>query len=134
MAFFEWTDELSVGVEQMDIQHKKLITIINNFHNTVSMGDDKSAVQKAVDGLVDYIKMHFSEEEALMQKYNFPQSDIHRRVHERLAQDVNEYVEKLQAGQKIMGIEMAFFLKGWLENHIGETDKKYGLYIAEQKK
>jgi len=134
MAFFEWTDELSVGVEQMDIQHKKLITIINNFHNTVSMGDDKSAVQKAVDGLVEYVKMYFSEEEVLMQKYNFPQLEIHKRVHERLAQDVNEYAEKLQANQKIMGIEMSFFLKGWLENHIGETDKKYGLYIAQQKK
>jgi hemerythrin len=134
MAFFEWTDKLSVGVEQMDLQHKKLISIINDFHNTTSIGDDKSAVQKAINGLVDYVQMHFAEEETLMQKYNFPQFGIHRRLHERLAQDVNEYAGKLQAGQKIMGIEMAFFLKGWLENHIGETDKKYGLYIAQQKK
>ncbi|MCE5341104.1 MAG: bacteriohemerythrin [Planctomycetaceae bacterium] len=133
MVFFEWTDELSVGVEQMDIQHKKLITLINNFHKAIDMGEDKSAVQKAIDGLVDYVKVHFIDEEALMQEYNFPQLDIHRRMHEHLARDVNEYAEKLQAGQKIMGIEMAFFLKGWLENHIGETDKNYGLYIAEQK-
>jgi hemerythrin len=133
MAFFEWTDDFSVGIEQMDIQHKKLIALINNFHNAIDIGDDKSAVQKTIDGLVDYVKVHFVDEEVLMQEYNFPQLDIHRRMHEHLARDVNEYAEKLQAGQKIMGIEMAFFLKGWLENHICETDKNYGLYIAKQK-
>ncbi|MFA6186810.1 MAG: bacteriohemerythrin [Phycisphaerae bacterium] len=133
MAFFEWTDKLSVGVEQMDIQHKKLIAIINNFHNAISIGNDKSAAQNAVDGLVNYIKLHFAKEEALMQKYNFPQLEFHKQIHKRLAQQVVEYAEKLKAGQPILNLDMTMFLKSWLENHIAETDKKYGLYIAEQK-
>jgi len=136
MAFFEWTDELSVGVEQMDLQHKKLIAIINEFHNAVSIdkSKDQSAVKKAVESLSDYVRTHFDDEEALMQKHNFPKLDFHIQIHERLAQKVNEYATKLQTGQKVMNLDMAIFLKGWLEDHIGQTDKMYGDFITGQQK
>jgi hemerythrin len=122
-----------VGVKQMDNQHKKFIAIINDFYDAVSEGQEASAIQKAVDGLVNYIKIHFADEEVLMQKYNFPQLEPHKRIHKYLTNNVNEYAEKLKSGQKIISLDMAFFLKGWLEDHIGETDKKYGLYITGQK-
>jgi hemerythrin len=134
MVFFEWTDELSVGVEQMDLQHKRLIAIINEFHAAVGKRNDKLAVQKAVESLIDYVRIHFADEEKLMSQYSYPQLEIHRRLHERLSQDVWEYAEKLQKGQKILSLDMALFLKGWLENHIAETDKKYGIFITQQKK
>ena len=131
MVFFEWTDKLSVGVEQMDTQHKRLIAIINDFHTASNKASDKSAVEKAIESLVDYVKIHFNEEESLMQKYDFPQLELHKRIHDRLVQKVNEYAIKLQTGQKILNLDMAIFLKGWLEDHIGQTDKKYGEFIAE---
>jgi len=133
MAFFEWTDELSVGNKLIDSQHKRLIGIINDFHDTVNKGDDKAAIRKAVANLTYYVKTHFADEEKLMEKYNYPQLELHRRMHERLTQNVGGYAEKLQTGQKILNLDMAIFLKGWLENHIAETDKKISEFIAKTK-
>ena len=134
MAFFEWTDELSVGNELIDSQHKRLIDAINDFCDSINKGNDKAVIQKAVDNLTYYVKTHFSDEEKLMGEYGYPQFELHRRMHERLMQSVHRYAEKLQAGQKILNLDMAIFLKGWLENHIAETDKKIGIFLASSQK
>ncbi len=134
MAFFEWTDKLSIGVEQIDDEHKKLISIINEYHDNISNGSSETAIRKAVEGLVQHVQTHFANEEKLMEKHNYPQLAIHRYLHEKLTQDVFQYVEKLQTGQKILNLDMAIFLKGWLENHIAETDKKIGIFLNSQGK
>lgn len=134
MAFFEWTEELSVKNELIDSQHKRLIGIINDFYEAVNKGNDDAAIKKAIGNLTYYVKTHFADEENLMERYNYPQLPLHKQIHQRLTQRVNEYIEKLRTGQKILSLDMAIFLKGWLENHIAETDKKYGIYILEKQK
>jgi hemerythrin len=134
MLFFEWTDELSIGVEQIDNQHKKLVSIVNDFHENVDKDSGETAVRKTLKDLVHYVQTHFADEEKVMEKYNYPQLEFHRRMHEGLTDSVFKYVEKLQIGQKIINLDMAIFLKGWLENHIAETDKKIGIFIDEQNK
>lgn len=133
MAFFEWTDELSVGNELIDSQHKRLIGFVNDFHDAADKDNNEAAIRKAVGNLTYYVKTHFSDEENLMEKYDYPQLELHRRMHERLTQRVGQYAEKLRAGQKILNLDMAIFLKGWLEDHIAETDKKIGEFIAKIK-
>jgi hemerythrin-like metal-binding protein len=134
MAFFEWTDKLAIGVELIDSEHKKLIAAINDFYNAVHKGDDEAAIRKAVGHLVYYVKTHFSDEEGLMEKCNYPHLAHHRKMHEMLTKRVAQYSEKLQKGEKILSHDMAIFLKGWLENHIAETDNKIGDFLRNQKK
>lgn len=133
MAFFEWTDELSTGIELIDSQHKHLVSVINDFYDAVSKGNDEKAIRKAVGNLTYYVRTHFSDEENLMERHNYPQLQLHRRMHERLTEKVRRYAEKLQTGQKILSLDMAIFLKGWLENHIAETDKKIGDFLVKTK-
>ncbi|MGB8226367.1 MAG: hemerythrin domain-containing protein, partial [Sedimentisphaerales bacterium] len=78
MAFFEWTDELSVGNELIDSQHKRLIGFINDFYNAADKDNNEAAIRKAVGNLTYYVKTHFSDEENLMEKYNYPQLELHR--------------------------------------------------------
>ncbi len=134
MAFFEWTDELSVQNKLIDSQHKRLITAVNDFHDSINKGNDETAIRKAVGTLIYYVGTHFADEEKLMEKYDYPQLGIHRRMHERLTQRVLQYEEKLKTGEKILNLDMAIFLKGWLEDHIAGTEKKYAIFIARQKK
>ena len=134
MAFFEWTDKLKVGVELIDSEHKQLIAAINDFYNAVHKGDDEAAVKKAVGHLVYYVKTHFADEEALMEKYNYPNLAHHKKIHEMLTKRVAHYVEKLQKKEKILSHDMAIFLKGWLENHIAETDNRIGDFLKDQQK
>lgn len=133
MTFFEWTDELSIGVELIDSQHKRLIEIINEYHEAVQSGRSEQAVRIAIGNLINYAGTHFSAEEKLMQEHNYPQLELHRQMHKRLTEDVIRFAEKLGAGKQIFSLELAIFLKGWLENHIAQTDKKIGLFLADKK-
>jgi hemerythrin-like metal-binding protein len=134
MAFFEWTDKLAIGVELIDSEHKILIAAIDDFYNAVHKGDDEAATRKAVAHLVYYVKTHFSDEEALMEEHNYPQLAHHRKIHEMLTEKVAHYADKLQKKQKIHSLDMAIFLKGWLENHIAETDNRIADFIKTKKK
>ena len=134
MAFFEWTDKLAVGVELIDSEHKKLIAAVNDFYNAVHKGDDEAATRKAIAHLVYYVKTHFADEEAIMEKNGYPHLAHHRKIHEMLTERVAQYVDKLKKKQKILSLDMAIFLKGWLENHIAETDNRIGDFIRNKKK
>ncbi len=130
--FFEWTQDLSVGIDEMDTQHKKMIDIINDFHAMADSGDDREAVKKALQAMYEYGKMHLSVEEALMAKYDYPYLDKHKKMHNYYCEQLNEYRDNLEKGKKILILDLSIFLKGWLENHIAETDKRYGEFIAEK--
>ena len=133
MAFFEWTDALAIGVEPIDSQHKRLVAIVNEYYETVQSGDSEEAVRKAVGKLINYVGTHFADEEKLMQEKKYPHFDIHQKMHNRLTEDVIRYAEKLGKGKKIFSLDMAIFLKGWLENHIAQTDKKIGIFLSDKK-
>ncbi|OQA04086.1 MAG: Bacteriohemerythrin [Planctomycetes bacterium ADurb.Bin401] len=132
MAFFEWTDELSIGVEKIDSQHKRLVEIINEYYEAAQSGQSEQAVREAVGKLINYAGTHFADEEKLMEEKNFPQIDLHKQMHKRLTEDVINFAEKLAKDEKIFSLEMAVFLKGWLENHIAQTDKKIGHFLTNQ--
>ncbi len=38
MAFFEWTHAFSVGVEEIDQQHKRLMGLVNRLHDAIACG------------------------------------------------------------------------------------------------
>ncbi len=133
MAFIEWTHELSIGVDEIDRQHKKLINIINEFHTAVNQKKKEDAIRLAVGNLISYIGTHFTAEEKLMEENNYPQIHLHKNIHNYLTEEVLRYAKQLGEGQKILDLDMAIFLKGWLENHIAETDKKIGYFLANKK-
>ncbi len=72
----------------MDAQHKKLFQIINEFHQAA---EQQQQVHKAavicLDKLVDYVNIHFADEEQVMFACDFPQPDIHQKMHQRLTEE-----------------------------------------------
>jgi hemerythrin-like metal-binding protein len=58
-----WSDELSVNIEEIDKQHKKLIDVINVLFNAMIEGKTQNIIDTIIDDLIDYAKYHFSTEE-----------------------------------------------------------------------
>ena len=51
MAFFEWDDNYSVGVAEIDQQHQRLIGLINELHEAMTQGSSRNALVSAIDEL-----------------------------------------------------------------------------------
>tara|TARA_B100001964_G_scaffold205731_1_gene236353 strand:- start:936 stop:1409 length:474 start_codon:yes stop_codon:yes gene_type:complete len=130
MPLFDWSNRFSVGIKEMDEQHKKLIGLLNDFHNAKLTGKEEEVMAKLLNGLLGYTKTHFKKEEELMSKYEFPEYDAHILLHLDLDEKVKTLQEKFLTGDKVsIYPEMAILLNDWLAEHIMVYDKDYGKYL-----
>lgn len=127
----EWTEELSVGVQEIDEQHKILVGLLNKFHEAVVTGSDKAMIKSVLKEVTDYTVIHFAVEESLMRIFNYPDYETHKGHHAELAGQVKELQHKVETEEAEVSMEVLSFLRHWLTNHILGDDKKYGPYLVD---
>jgi hemerythrin len=125
-----WNDKLSVGVNVIDDDHKKLVGMVNELYDAITAGKGKEALAKILDGLVNYTKVHFDREEQFFAKTAYPAAAARKKEHDDLTKQVLEVQAKYKAGTvACLSLEVMNFLKNWLVNHIQGSDKKYGPHL-----
>ncbi len=129
-VLIEWGPSYMLGVDLIDEQHKKLVALVNKLHKARKTGEDLQTLGKIFDELVQYTASHFSDEEALQARANYPDINNHKEVHKKLVAKVLEYGEQLKAG-KLQAADLMRFLSDWLINHIQGTDSKYVPYVKK---
>jgi hemerythrin len=130
MAFMEWQDSYSVGVAELDADHRRLIDIINRLDAAETEG---GAVLWVLDELEDYVRYHFSREEARLKAVDYPELDAHIAEH-------CAFVEWLETVRKTYGLapDSRFhlarivndYLYKWLTGHILSSDMAYRDYLV----
>lgn len=123
---FVWSDELSVGIQEIDEQHKVLLGLLNELHLAVFSQRGSVVCRGILDRLAEYTRVHFAVEESLMRILGYPDHEQHRHEHEMLTNQVVDLQHKLDTGQAAISFELLHFLKLWLTKHINESDKRYG--------
>ena len=126
MAFLDWSESLSVGVEQIDRQHKWLVKILNTLHDAMLRGSHKRDLDRVISDLMSYTRYHFSFEEKLMVIAAYPGLQDHRKEHQALVAELEGYSVQLCNGQTLVSIKLLGFLKHWLAHHITEVDRQFG--------
>lgn len=134
MAYFSWTDDLSVGNVFIDADHRKMIDIINHLHDAMREQRGQEALDKVLFDLIIYTKGHFMREEDYMATIGYPGLDAHRHEHQMLLWKVGEQYDKFKAGKANMAIEVANFLHAWLLAHMLGSDLALAAAMAEWKK
>lgn len=133
--FVEWTDDLSVGIQEIDDQHKVLIDLINRlFDETIrhQEGSDTTVIDEILYKLVEYTVIHFTVEESLFRIFQYPETETHSRHHSELKAQVVELQRKVKQREAQVNTELLLFLKGWLTNHIQREDKLYAPFLLKQ--
>lgn len=130
MALMEWNDKMSVGIDSIDAQHKKLVALLNELYDGVQQGHTKEALGTVLSGLVDYTVAHFKYEEDLFAKTGYAEKDAHKAEHDAFTRKVGDVQEKYKTGVNTsLSLEVMTFLKNWLTNHIMGTDQKYTAHL-----
>jgi len=127
-----WNESFSVNNKEIDNQHKKLISIIEELVLIVHTKDyNFIKIKEIVDHLEDYIKEHFEYEENLMVQYSYPHLEFHVKEHNELRYrihnikvfDVNQFDEFYS--------DILIYLVDWLTSHIMQIDKQLGKFLIE---
>ena len=121
----QWSDELSVGIEEIDNQHRILVDLLNELHRAIVEHRGSEAAHRILGELLEYTRIHFAVEESLMRILGYPEYEEHKHHHELLLNEVQELSQKLEAGKKSVNFELLHFLKMWLTKHIMEEDRQY---------
>lgn len=129
---FVWSDEFSVGIQEIDEQHKELVALLNELHTSILEHRGGAACRETLDRLAAYTRTHFMVEESLMRIGNYPEFEGHKHIHEDLINQVAALQKKLDSGQATITFELLHFLKVWLTQHIKESDKRLGGYLIER--
>lgn len=126
MSLLAWSNMFSVGVKDIDDQHKKLVDMANTLNDAMKAGQGKEAIGKILGELVSYTQNHFSFEERLMDKHKYPMSPQHKQEHKELVKTVGEFKAKFEKGDAALTSEVMTFLRDWLSKHIMNSDKMFG--------
>lgn len=130
MPLMTWTDKMSVGVEVLDNDHKKLVALVNQLFDGIQAGHGKDAVGQVLDGLISYTVEHFKREEEFFAKTGYPETAEHKKLHEDLTRQVLDVQQKYKSGAgATLSLEVMNFLKNWLINHIQGSDKRYTAHL-----
>lgn len=131
MALVEWKEDYSVSVENFDNQHKKLFDLINNLHDAMKKGASSAVIPGIIDELFDYTQKHFSNEEELFVRYNYPEFENQKNAHTTFLNKISEFKKDFESGKLGLSIEIISFLNDWLVSHIKGADKKYGKFFND---
>lgn len=130
MALLQWSDELSVGIEIIDKQHKILIRAINLLAMAVKHNSSPALMGDIFKTLVDYTDTHFSYEEELFDRFGYPETEDHKAKHRALLHKVADLKTRWEKGESQIGPEVLKFLVDWLRNHILGSDKQYSSFLV----
>lgn len=121
-----WEDRFSVGVQELDDQHKHLFATINELLEVLTQKGQEGRMAEILESLETYKKLHFATEEKYFKDFQFEGAEEHIAKHHEFSERINEMAASAQA---IHTPEFAFklidFLEDWLIEHIMYTDQKY---------
>jgi len=133
MVLIEWSNTMSVKIPSIDEQHKKLVNMLNDLHESIAKDNAKDVLVQVFEGLARYTVEHFAYEEKLFKEFGYEDADAHIKEHQDLLQQVLDLKHKMENDEGFMlGLEVMDFLKKWLTDHIEGSDKDYSAFLVSK--
>jgi hemerythrin-like metal-binding protein len=117
---------MSVGVPEIDADHKTLVGLINNLHHAIGDDEEYATLGSVLKALEDYAAHHFAREERMMEAAAYPAIGNHVAAHQNLAAQVLELKHRYDHDRTaVRAKDCLSFLNKWLVEHICSTDMDY---------
>jgi hemerythrin len=125
MSLVKWTDRYSVGVEEIDNQHKQLVSLLNDLFNAMRVGQANAVLGGIINQMIRYAQIHFATEEKYFDEFGFEFAADHKAEHQQFVEKVVDFKREFDKGNIVLSMKVFNFLKSWLNDHILNEDQKY---------
>jgi len=133
----DWADELSVGIPEIDDEHRHFIMLINELNNAIISRQDVEEIKKRMQAIMDDAVAHFAHEERLFKQWHYPLAEEHAQRHVQAVQYFKEIMLGFQrrGGTEYEWIDAGLKVKQALIGHLLAEDMKYrDFYLASVKR
>ena len=141
--FIKWDPKFALGIPIIDEQHKHLVELCNKLYTEVLdsrlkyENDKNTQWQNALAGTlkecVNYVAIHFSNEEKIMKVVGYEHFSEHKNRHDEFTKKVLETAKGFSSMDFSDAIKFCKFLYEWILSHIAHEDKLYVKKVLEYK-
>ena len=132
MPPIQWTTAMSVGMQELDDDHKVLIDVINRLETNAGEGAQPDVARSSLMSLRRYAEFHFAREEKVMTVCEFPGIGVQKSEHHDFIERIREVTGRFDAdpesAAQVVNTELLDYLKSWLSHHILIEDMAYRPY------
>ena len=129
----EWTDDMSVGLLELDDDHKLIIEAINQLDASVGDAAQQNVVRQHLMRLRRYAEVHFAREKNVLTACAFPALEVQKKENQDFVKCIQEATQCFDAkpaeSAEIVSRELLGFLRDWLRHHILIEDMAYRPYV-----
>ncbi|NMP30624.1 bacteriohemerythrin [Thalassotalea sp. M1531] len=132
LRLLHWQDKYSIGIEEADRQHKKMVEMMNEAHIMSHQNRSSAAIANALSALLEYTKVHFEWEENFFDNHGYPKGEEHKASHQKLVSELEQHMDKIKVSEPTAIDAEMEQLNQWLIKHIEHSDRDYARHVISQ--
>lgn len=128
---YSWSKDIETGNTLIDSEHKQWLDALNKLLDACGQGKGRDTIRETLVFLQSYTAKHFSDEEALQVKHQYPEYRVHKQYHDafkKVVEDILSEYDKTGPTIALVG-KINTSLGGWFINHIKREDVKLAAFL-----
>ncbi|MDH3472618.1 MAG: bacteriohemerythrin [Rhodospirillales bacterium] len=126
MPPLDWNDEFETGIDYIDFEHRRLVTLVNQICDSLLRAATEDAVAGHLGQLHAQVCAHFALEEELMREKKYELFDVHKAEHEQLLEEIRYMMDAFEGGLcTSCGTTLDACLTAWLSKHFKTEDARF---------
>ena len=131
----EWDDSLSLGIPEMDADHRRFIALIDSLNQAIVSRQEKPEIERALNLVIDDAKSHFEHEEQMLFRHGYPDAGQHVELHAELTLRLLALMDAFhQTERGYEWLESALGIKKLAVDHLLDEDMKYRDFLKSRTK
>ncbi|MCM2310224.1 MAG: hemerythrin family protein [Steroidobacteraceae bacterium] len=130
MTLLQWQDNFSVGVAEVDHEHRELIGLINTLHDALGTERGGERVEAFLGEIFADISAHFALEERVMRERRYDALAEHKADHERLLDQLRDMMDEQADGAQLDDALFGGRLEEWFARHFATHDARFHRHLV----
>ncbi len=124
MSLITWKDEFSLGIDQVDFEHREMIELINGLDASMQNGVSHTTVVDTLGEIYARIAAHFALEEKIMRDRRYDSYAAHKQDHEVLLDGLLDVIDSVDADGRYDRVTLSADLDRWFSDHFRTHDAR----------
>lgn len=128
MTLLQWREEFSIGIDEVDYEHRHLIDLINQAYARLGEGA-AGGLDLVLGEIYAVVSSHFALEEKQMRARGYPAFAEHKEDHEALLDDLLEIMDRAERGRTTDEPSLEVRLSDWFGVHFRTHDARLHRFL-----
>jgi len=125
MQKFEWTEDYSVDLKEIDELQKKMFALFNALLDLKEEDAEAKEFANMISEINEYAKYYFQREEEILRENKYPELELHSGEHKYFTKHTIALRRIVSEDKENLTYENIRELGDWLTDHIKEHDLLY---------